>query len=115
MLHLSVHTFTPVLDGKPRIADVGLLYDPARKTEAHLMQAWRDNIAKQVPELKTRRNYPYHGRADGLTSDLREKFGDSRYLGIELEVRNTLRPGSAIWRKLEATIASLARAYVQPA
>ena len=29
VLHISMHTFTPVLDGKIRTADIGILYDPA--------------------------------------------------------------------------------------
>lgn len=107
VLHLSVHTFTPVLNGKARIADVGLLFDPSRNSEAVLMEEWRQELVKRVGELKTRRNYPYHGRADGLTTEMRKKFADSKYLGIELEVRNTLRPGSISWRKLANALASL--------
>ena len=32
--HLSIHSFTPELDGKVRNTDIGLLYDPARSREA---------------------------------------------------------------------------------
>src|SRR5690606_12505571 len=33
VIHLSVHTFTPVLNGDVRKADIGLLYDPSRAAE----------------------------------------------------------------------------------
>ena len=33
VLHVAVHSFTPVLHGERRNADVGLLYDPARPRE----------------------------------------------------------------------------------
>lgn len=108
VLHLSVHTFTPILKGKPRIADVGLLFDPSREQEASLMRFWQRAISKQVPELRTRRNYPYHGKSDGLTTALRRKFRDENYLGIEIEVRNSLRPSSAKWQTLVEVLSGLA-------
>jgi predicted N-formylglutamate amidohydrolase len=36
VIHLSSHSFTPVLDGTVRNADIGQLYDPARAGEAEL-------------------------------------------------------------------------------
>jgi predicted N-formylglutamate amidohydrolase len=111
VLHLSIHTFTPILDGKPRIADVGLLFDPAREQEASLMQTWQREVSKRVPELRTRRNYPYHGRSDGLTTDLRSRFADAEYLGIEIEVRNSLVPSKVAWKKLAAAFESLASQF----
>ena len=40
VLHVSVHSFTPVLHGEPRRADIGLLYDPGRRRETELAQGW---------------------------------------------------------------------------
>ncbi|MEO8497655.1 MAG: N-formylglutamate amidohydrolase, partial [Planctomycetota bacterium] len=57
------------------------------------------------------RNYPYQGRSDGFTTELRKKFSAADYLGIEIEVRNSLRPTSAAWQKLGAMLASLTRDY----
>lgn len=111
VLHLSIHTFTPVYDGKPRTADVGLLYDPARDGEAALMKIWQRQLSQQLPELRTRRNYPYQGRSDGFTTALRKKFAAADYLGIEIEVRNSLRPASVAWRKLAEVFVSLTREY----
>jgi hypothetical protein len=33
-----------------------------------------------------RRNYPYAGKGDGLTSFLRRRFPPGAYIGIELEI-----------------------------
>lgn len=85
VMHLSVHTFTPVLDGEVRRADVGLLYDPARAAERALCDAWARELRRAAPELRVRKNHPYRGAADGFTTHLRRELGP-RYLGIELEV-----------------------------
>jgi predicted N-formylglutamate amidohydrolase len=86
VLHLSVHTFTPVLHGVRRKADVGILYDPRREREKRFALAWARAIRREAPHLRVRRNYPYRGAADGLTTTMRRRFPASRYLGIELEV-----------------------------
>jgi len=41
VIHISSHSFTPELDGEVRTADVGLLYDPARRGEAALCARWK--------------------------------------------------------------------------
>lgn len=86
VLHVSSHSFTPVLDGEPRHADIGLLYDPRRERERTLAARWKAAILERQPGLRVRFNYPYAGRADGLTTALRRLFPDARYAGIELEV-----------------------------
>jgi predicted N-formylglutamate amidohydrolase len=86
VIHISSHSFTPELDGKVRRADVGLLYDPGRHEEARLCALWKASLAAFAPELQVRRNYPYAGRGDGLTSRLRRRFPRGAYVGIELEV-----------------------------
>ena len=85
-LHISVHTFTPVLQGKVRSADIGFLYDPSRKAEALFCILWQNVLRKLDQKLQTRRNYPYRGTSDGFTSYLRKHFSEDSYLGIELEV-----------------------------
>jgi predicted N-formylglutamate amidohydrolase len=85
-LHISVHTFTPVLHEKVRSADIGFLYDPSRKNEALFCILWQDALRKLDQKLQTRRNYPYRGTSDGFTAYLRKRFSADSYLGIELEV-----------------------------
>ena len=90
VLHLGVHTFTPVLRGEERRADVALLYDPSRPAERTLAAAWTRGLRARLPDLRIRRNYPYRGTSDGLTTTLRRRFPDPRYLGIEIEVNQRL-------------------------
>jgi predicted N-formylglutamate amidohydrolase len=86
VLHLGVHSFTPVLDGLTRRPDLALLYDPARPGELALASGWVKALEGVVPTRVVRRNDPYRGNADGLTTTLRKEYADSRYLGIEIEV-----------------------------
>ena len=98
VVHLSCHSFTPRLAGVVRHADIGLLFDPARAAEARLCAAWAARLARAG--VHVRRNYPYKGTADGLTTDLRAGFGP-RYLGIEIEVNQRFPKGDAKrWRRL---------------
>jgi predicted N-formylglutamate amidohydrolase len=90
VIHVSSHSFTPVLDGKIRQTDVGLLYDPARRGEAGLCARWKASLALIAPEIQVRRNYPYAGKGDGVTSALRTAFPARAYLGLELEVNQRI-------------------------
>ena len=86
VIHVSSHSFTPVLDGAVRNADIGLLYDPARSGEKELCSRWQTELRRQAPEFKVRSNYPYTGKSDGLTAYLRRRFSAHAYIGIELEI-----------------------------
>jgi predicted N-formylglutamate amidohydrolase len=85
VFHLVVHTFTPVLKGKVRQADIGLLFNPRRKKEAEFCNKWRKVLNGFDKNIKIRFNYPYSGTEDGLTTSLRKKFGE-KYIGLEIEV-----------------------------
>lgn len=86
VLHLSIHSFTPVLNGKTRTAELGLLFDPSRTPEARFCQEWQRQLRETHPDWRVRRNYPYRGTDDGLTTALRKLFRPESYRGIELEV-----------------------------
>lgn len=86
VLHLSIHTFTPLWDGQPRPTDIGLLYDPRRELELAFCRRWQRQLQAALPDETIHRNRPYRGTSDGLTTALRRQFPPSRYLGIELEV-----------------------------
>lgn len=94
VLHIAVHTFTPVLDGEERDADIGLLYDPKRKAEQSFSKLWKQELQKQNESLMVRYNYPYLGIADGFTTFLRRKFKGEEYIGIELEVNQKFALGN---------------------
>jgi predicted N-formylglutamate amidohydrolase len=105
VIHISSHSFTAELDGRVRGADVGLLYHPGRRGEAEVCARWKDSLAALASDLRVRRNYPYAGKGDGLTSHLRLRFAQSDYVGIELEVNQGIvfgagRRWTALRRKL---------------
>jgi predicted N-formylglutamate amidohydrolase len=108
VLHLAVHTFTPVLDGRVRACEVGLLFDPARAHERALAVAWRRSLEERRSAWRVRLNYPYRGTSDGLTTHLRTVLPPRRYAGIEIEINQRLvaRPAGA------ASIAELLAATV---
>lgn len=85
IVHLGIHSFTPVLNGMTRNTDIGILYDPARPLERKYAQVIKDEIKRLYPHMKVRFNYPYKGTSDGLTTSLRKKFGP-HYVGIEIEI-----------------------------
>lgn len=98
VVHLSVHTFTPLFENKTRDFDIGLLYDPKRNPEKSFCNNLR-NILKK--EFQVKMNQPYKGNADGFTTYLRKKFTDDYYLGIELEVNQALYfKGEINWKKV---------------
>ena len=107
-LHLSLHSFSPVLDGRVRDADVGLLYDPAREAERELCGRWQHIL--QQTGLRVRRNYPYRGVSDGHVTALRREFATMPYRGVELEINQRLVTGDRrTWTRLQRSIvASLA-------
>lgn len=114
VLHLAVHSFAPVLRGERRRADLGLLYDPTRAAERALCARLKALLAEAAPGLRVRRNYPYCGRSDGLTSSLRRLHPARRYLGIELEVSQRFScagrgPQQRLARALETALARLLR------
>lgn len=106
VLHLSIHSFTPVFRGRRRDLDIGLLYDPARKLEATFCKAWRSSLHKCDPSLVVRANQPYRGTADGFTTYLRTLPGAAaHYAGIELEINQRFCRGSEKqWRALQSRI-----------
>lgn len=86
VLHLSVHSFTETLNGSSRPQDLALLYDPTRVREADLAARWTRALTRVRPDLRLRRNHPYLGKADGLTTTLRARLSPEDYVGIEVEV-----------------------------
>ncbi len=94
VLHVSVHTFTPVRCGDRRTADIGLLFDPGRAAETEIATAWGEALTCLWPQLIVKMNYPYLGTDDGHTTLLRTVYPDPQYAGIELEVNQKWVRGS---------------------
>lgn len=104
-LHISSHSFTPVLDGQERNANVGLLYDPSRPGEMDLALGWQAALKSLDTGLRVRRNYPYAGTSDGFTTYLRKRFTAAEYVGIELEINQRhVAAGGRAWQQLQARL-----------
>ncbi len=102
VLHIGLHSFTPVLDGQVRNADIGLLYDPRRPSELDFCRRWRTHLNRLPWEPRVRLNYPYQGKSDGLTTNLRKRFSDSQYAGVELEINQKIPiKGGKPWSQLK--------------
>jgi len=86
VLHMSIHSFVPVLNGVERRVDLGILFDENRSEELDFAINWKEQLNTLLPELAILPNVPYHGADDGLTTYLRTKFSSDKYLGIEVEV-----------------------------
>ena len=115
MVHISAHSFTPVLDGKVRNADIGLLYDPARPGEASLCERWKATLRHAAPDLRVRRNYPYAGKNDGFTAHLRKRFPPQAYVGVEVEVNQGLVMGArSHWAQCRVALIESFRVALAP-
>ena len=110
--HVSAHSFTPVLHGEVRNCDVGFLYDPSRRGEVQLVEAWASALRAEAPALTLRRNYPYRGVSDALVTHLRRRYAGRGYVGIELEV-NQKHVGRVGWRELIEVLGATLAAAVE--
>jgi len=108
-VHIGVHTFTPVLNGKRRRTDIGLLFDPKRRFEGEVVEALSRELRARAPKLRVRRNYPYRGWTDGLTTTLRGRFPAASYAGIEFEVNQALLRNPVGWKQVTTAIADAVR------
>jgi len=96
-LHVSVHTFIPELNGKIRTAELGLLYDPSRMRERDLCSKIAQAVTQKFPKFRARRNYPYKGVSDGMVPALRKSFSPEQYVGIELELNQSIYCQTKRW------------------
>jgi predicted N-formylglutamate amidohydrolase len=90
VVHISVHSFTPEMNGEVRNAEIGLLYDSTRKLEKQFCMRWKKKLEEVAPQWRTRCNYPYRGSSDGFTTYLRKRCKKTHYIGIELEMNQSL-------------------------
>ncbi len=86
VLHLSIHSFTPIWDNQERKVDIGILFDPSLDSEASFSNMLKENLQHNLPEYLIRFNEPYKGTDDGITTWLRKKYKDDIYTGVEIEV-----------------------------
>lgn len=104
--HISVHSFTPVLDGQERKVDIGVLYDPQRPLETRFGKAWKSRLAVHTQNLRVRLNTPYRGSSDCQQTSYRNRFESEAYLGLELEINQALVLQQDTWGQLKGQIAN---------
>ena len=85
VLHLSIHSFTHNFKGHIRLTDIGLLYDPERKSELEFCENWREALVHENAIPRIDMNEPYAGTDDGFTRYLRKFYSEDQYVGLELE------------------------------
>ena len=85
VVHLSIHSFTPILNDRIRNCDIGLLYDSSHQQEKKIALQLKEALHTINPKWHVRFNYPYLGKADGFTTHLRKRFKEN-YIGIEIEL-----------------------------
>ncbi len=89
-LHIACHSFTPVLDGRLRRTDIGLLYDPSRVPERAFCRGLARRLRERLPALRVRMNDPYRGSSNGLGQQHRRRYGPERLVTVELEINQAL-------------------------
>jgi predicted N-formylglutamate amidohydrolase len=89
VLHLGVHSFIPIFNGKKRSTDIGILFDPSNNQEREAAEQIKKSLSDQL-SIKVALNRPYRGNTNGLTTAMRLEFPKEKYLGLELEVNQRL-------------------------
>lgn len=104
VLHLSVHSFTPVLFNNVRPVEIGILFDPDRHEELNFCEHWKPTLEQWLPDFRIKMNEPYKGTDDGFTSYLRSQFSDDAYRGVEIEINQKFL-GATAWNKIQTALA----------
>ncbi|MGZ3684803.1 MAG: N-formylglutamate amidohydrolase [Bdellovibrionota bacterium] len=107
VIHVGVHSFTPVFHGHKRSTGIGLLYDPAKPMEDKFCRALQSTLRKLLA-VPVHRNLPYRGTGNGLISSLREQKL-AGYVSVELEVNNHLAQDKTYAKSLGLVLAAAMR------
>jgi len=115
VLHVGVHTFTPIWKNEEREVDVGFLFDPRSKAEQHFCYLWRYELNQRSSELRLKMNEPYRGTMDGFTTYLRRQFSGNNYMGLEIEVNQRFTEPSlkSKWQQLKKDIGNSLQSTVK--
>lgn len=102
VVHISVHSFTPVWKGLQRSVEIGLLYDSRIQKEKQFSKALKLELINQS-NYKIRLNQPYLGKSDGFTTYLRKQF-PINYIGVEIEINQKFYQNNKMPHILKQTI-----------
>jgi predicted N-formylglutamate amidohydrolase len=89
VVHVGIHSFSPYLEPSRGKCHIGILFDEKHAFETTVSKRLRETLEMVFPKLGIRMNFPYRGDGDGVTTDLRRKYfntkGEQRYAGLEIE------------------------------
>ncbi|WP_417213281.1 N-formylglutamate amidohydrolase [Bizionia sp.] len=85
VIHISIHSFTPIWKKVERRVDIGLLYDSRIPKEKDFCKVSKAEILRISNNYDIRFNQPYLGKSDGFPTYLRKQFSEN-YIGIEIEI-----------------------------
>lgn len=100
VIHLSIHSLTPELDGQRREFDIALLFDPERPQEVRFCEAWTQRMLACDDSLVIAFNTPYKGTDDGLVESFRHCFEEGTYIGLEIEYNQALLEHPGRWQQV---------------
>lgn len=111
LVHLSIHSFTPIWNNLERKTDIGILFDPSRTSELLFSKRLQEHLQVHLPAFQIDLNEPYKGTDDGFTTWLRKKHKAADYTGIEIEVNqkfisNPSRIEEALVNSIQVTMAT---------
>ncbi len=101
---LTIHSFTPVYQGKQRDIEIGILHD----RDTRLADPLLDEVAGQTRRI-VRRNEPYSA-ADGVTHTLLEHAIPRNLMNAMIEIRSDLIEDPGSQRNLAGSLAVAAQA-----
>ena len=81
---ITIHSFTPVYNGKTRDVELGILHDDDTRLADELLE-----VAPECSNMTTRRNSPY-GPSDGVTHTLKLHGISNKLYNVMIELRNDL-------------------------
>jgi predicted N-formylglutamate amidohydrolase len=81
---VTIHSFTPIYDGKQRDVELGILHDADDRLASRMLA-----LVGKAPLYNTQRNQPY-GPADGVTHTLQLHGLENGFKNVMIEVRNDL-------------------------
>jgi predicted N-formylglutamate amidohydrolase len=103
---VTIHSFTPVYNGRTRDVEIGILHDrDSRLADAMLRGAHTYDV---------RRNSPY-GPEDGVTHTLKEHAIPHGHLNVMIELRNDLIAEGAAQAAMARTLAAWIEQALQTA
>ena len=108
---ISVHSFTPVLNGKRRETELGVLYRPFVNTESDLASALVTHL-KNFSNFKIHHNRPYQGHTDCFLNELFREFKNPQFTGVMFELNYGLLSSKKSWDELQWALATAVKAVL---